>query len=186
MYKWLVLLSLLSTVASGQSAYTWVDENGQTHYSDRPVPGSALIELETAQGFTAPRPATREAAGPEAEIDPAAAYTAFDILQPQQQETLWNVAGNVGVSLDISPGLQPGHHVGVYLDGELTDVGTTALQFQLTEVFRGLHTMQAVILDNDGDDVLRSLAVTFMVQQTTLLNPNNPNAPPRPVNPIGP
>ena len=176
MYKWLVLLSLLSTVASGQSAYTWVDENGQTHYSDRPVPGSAPIELETAQGFTAPRPAIREAAEPEAEIDPAAAYTAFNILQPQQQETLWNVAGNVGVSLDISPGLQPGHHVGVYLDGELTDVGTTALQFQLTEVFRGQHTLQAVILDNDGGDVLRSLAVTFMVQQTTLLNPNNPNA----------
>ncbi len=176
MYKWLILLSLLSTVASGQSAYTWVDENGQTHYSDRPVPGSTLIELETAQGFPAPRPATREAAEPEAEIDPAAAYTAFDILQPQQQETLWNVAGNVGVSLNIAPVLQPGHHVGVFLDGELTDLDTTASQFQLTEVFRGLHTMQAVILDNNGDVVLRSLAVTFMVQQTTVLNPNNPNA----------
>jgi len=71
MYKWLILLSLLSTVASGQSAYTWVDENGQTHYSDRPVPGSFLIELETAQGFTPARPPIREAAEPEAEIDPA-------------------------------------------------------------------------------------------------------------------
>jgi hypothetical protein len=152
---------LLSTGASGQTAYTWVDENGQTHYSDRPVPGSALIELATAQGFTAPRPGIREVAEPEAAIDPAAAaYTAFDILQPEQQETLWNVAGNVGVSLD----------------GELTGLATTASQFQLTEVFRGLHTMQTVILDNDGDVVLRSLAVTFMVQQTTVLNPNNPNA----------
>jgi hypothetical protein len=176
MYKWLILLSLLSIVASGQSAYTWVDENGQTHYSDRPVPGSTLIELETAQGFTAPRPAIPEAAEPEAEIDPAAAYTAFDILQPQQQETLWNVAGNVGVSLNIAPVLQPGHHVGVFLDGELTDLDTTEVQFQLTEVFRGQHTMQAVILDNNGDVVLRSLAVTFMVQQTTVLNPNNPNS----------
>jgi hypothetical protein len=176
MYKWLILFSLLSTGASGQTAYTWVDENGQTHYSDRPVPGSALIELATAQGFTAPRPAIREVAEPKAAIDPAAAYTAFDILQPEQQETLWNVAGNVGVSLEIAPVLQPGHHVGVYLDGELTGLATTASQFQLTEVFRGLHTMQGVILDNDGDVVLRSLAVTFMAQQTTVLNPNNPNA----------
>ena len=183
MYKWLILLSLLSTVASGQSAYTWVDENGQTHYSDRPAPGSALVELETAQGFTAPQPAIPEAAAPQAEIDPAAAYTAFDILQPQQQETLWNVAGNVSVSVDIAPVLQPGHHVGVYLDGELTDLDTTASQFQLTDVVRGQHTLQAVILDNEGSDVLRSLAVTFMVQQTSLLNPNNPNAI-RPVNPI--
>jgi len=186
MYKWLILLSLLSAVASGQAAYTWVDENGQTHYSDRPVPGAAPIELETAQGFTAPPPVTGVVAEPEAEIDPAAAYTAFNILQPGHQETLWNVAGNVGVSLEIAPVLQPGHRVGVYLDGELADLATTASQFQLTEVFRGQHTLQAVIMDNDDGDVLRSLAVTFMVQQTTLLNPNNPNAPPRPVNPIAP
>jgi hypothetical protein len=31
MYKWLILFSLFSTGASGQIAYTWVDEKGQTH-----------------------------------------------------------------------------------------------------------------------------------------------------------
>jgi hypothetical protein len=35
--------------------------------------------------------------------------------------------------------------------------------------------MQAVVVDTNGTEVLRSLAVTFMVQQTSLLNPNNPN-----------
>jgi hypothetical protein len=182
MCKWLILLSLLSAVACGQTAYTWVDENGQTHYSDRPVPGSSVIELETAQGFSAPQPAAeRPSVVPE--VDPAAAYSAFNIVQPLHQETLWNVAGNVDVTLEVLPALQTGHRVGVLLDGATVDISTTGSQLQLTDVFRGQHTLQAVILDSDGDEVLRSLAVTFMVQQTSLMNPNNPNVV-RPVNPI--
>ena len=182
MYKWLILLSLLCTGAFGQTAYTWVDESGQTHYSDRPVPGSAIIELETAQGFSAPQPVTEVPRDVEVP-DPADAYTAFNILQPVHQETLWNVAGTVDVILDVAPALQAGHRVSALLDGAPMDISTTGSQLQLTDVFRGQHTLQAVIVDAEGGEVLRSLAVTFMVQQTSLLNPNNPNVV-RPTNPI--
>ena len=187
MYKWLISMSLLCTVASGQPAYTWVDEAGQTHYSDRPFPGATQIVLESAQGYSAPRPAAR-APSTEAreDADPADAYVAFNVLQPGHQETLWNIAGNVDVALEIAPGLQPGHHLGAYLDGALTDLGTNAPQFRLTDVERGLHTLQAVILGPDGEVILRSLAVNFMVQQTSIQNPNNPNVPIRPVNPTVP
>ena len=51
MHKWLILLSLLWSTAIAEPAYTWVDENGQVHYSDRPVPGATEIELRGAQGF---------------------------------------------------------------------------------------------------------------------------------------
>jgi hypothetical protein len=175
MYKWLILTSLLCTVANGQTAYTWVDESGQTHYSDRPFPGAAEIELSGAQGFSAPAAPPPVRATAE-EVDPAAAYNAFNIVRPLHQETLWNIAGIVDVSLEIGPLLRSGHRVGVYLDGVLTDVTSTRSELQLSDVFRGQHNLQAVILDNNGNDVLRSSVVTFMVQQTTLLNPNNPNA----------
>lgn len=174
MYKWLILLSLLCTVSYGQTAYTWTDESGQTHYSDRPVPGSTVIELETAQGFSAPQPSTRAMAEVE-EPATADAYTTFNIVQPVSQETLWNIGGNVSVTLDIVPGLQDGHRVGAYLDGVLVESTAAGSLLVLTDVFRGQHTLQAVVLDANGGELLRSLAVTFMVQQTTLLNPNNPN-----------
>jgi hypothetical protein len=176
MYKWLILMSLLYSVASGQTAYTWVDENGQTHYSDRPIPGSTTIELETTQGFGAPSAPASPVTPNEEEIDPADAYTAFNILQPVHQETLWNIGGVVNIALEYAPILRPGHRIGMFLDGTLTDVLTTLPQFQLTDVVRGQHTLQAVIIDAEGNEVLRSLAVTIMVQQTSLLNPNNPNA----------
>lgn len=167
-------MSLLTTAASGQTAYTWVDENGQTHYSDRPFPGADVVELDSAQGFEAQQAPPRSVAAPEP-ADPADLYTALNVLQPAHQQTLWNIEGVLDVTLEVAPALQAGHRLGLYLDGVLANVPAMNRQFQLTEVYRGQHTLQAVIVDAQGTEILRSLAVTFMVQQTSLLNPNNPN-----------
>ena len=180
MRSWLLLASLFSVVALGQQAYTWTDENGTVHYSDRPFPGAQTIDLRAAQGFAAPQPiqATPEPtdAVPAEAADPVQAYTAFTVVQPVQQETLWNIGAVLNVEVELAPGLQSGHRLGAYLDGQLIDVGATSTQFQLPEVFRGMHTLQAVVLDEDDTEVLRSLATSFMVQQTSLQNPANPLA----------
>jgi len=182
MRSWVLLASLLSVAALGQQAYTWTDENGTVHYSDRPYPGAAEIDLRAAQGFAAPQPTrptqptpTTSDEGSTEQQDPVQAYTAFNVLQPAQQETLWNIGAVLNVEVDLQPGLQAGHHLGVYLDGQLIDVGARTTQFQLPDVFRGTHSLQAVVLDPRGSEMLRSLAVTFTVQQTSILNPNNPN-----------
>ncbi len=175
MYKWLILMSLLTTAASGQTAYTWVDENGQTHYSDRPFPGADLIELDAAQGFEGQQIPPRPAATEEPP-NPADLYSALNVVQPTHQETLWNIGGVLDVTLEVAPALQAGHRLGLYMDGVLADIPAMSRQFQLTDVFRGQHTLQAVIVDAQGTEILRSVAVTIMVQQTSLLNPNNPNA----------
>lgn len=183
MHKWLILISMLWTAAIAEPAYRWVDDNGQVHYSDRPMPGSTQIELISGGAATVPAvpvlPSGEAAPEPDAPADPAAAYSAFNILQPTQQETLWGTGGTVDVVVEISPALEPGHRLGYYLDGELTDLGSGATTFQMQEVFRGIHTLQAVILDGAGEEVLRTLAVTFMVQQTSINYPNNPNNPAR-------
>jgi hypothetical protein len=184
---------LLCSPLFGQQAYTWTDENGQVHYSDRPYPGATPIQLRGAQGYSAPAAVSPAGAAPESTSPQGAAatrpYNVFNVLQPSQQETLWNTGSVLDVQVDLSPGLQQGHHLGAYLDGQLIDVGARSTQFQLPDVFRGLHTLQAVVLDTTGREVLRSLAVTFIVQQTSILNPNNaasPNTPGTPNTPNTP
>ena len=180
MKSWLLLASLFSVAALGQQAYTWTDENGTVHYSDRPFPGAETIDLRAAQGFAAPQPFQPTPAPTEAmpaeEEEPTQAYTAFDVITPVQQEMLWNIGAVLNVEVDLQPGLQAGHHLGAYLDGQLIDVEATTTQFQLPDVFRGMHTLQAVVLDEDGEEIVRSLATSFMVQQTSLQNPANPLA----------
>jgi Domain of unknown function (DUF4124) len=182
MRKWLILLSALSvTGASGAPAWTWVDSAGTVHYSDTPVPGAKQIELAGAQTFQAPaRPATQSSAAPtpqspgtQPSSSPAIPYRTFNIVSPGQQETLWNIGGTLNVQVALEPGLRPGHRLDVYLDGQLRNVDTTSTQLSLTDVPRGVHSLQAVIFDATGREVLRSLETTFIVQQTSILNPNS-------------
>jgi hypothetical protein len=164
-----------------------VDANGTVHYSDTPVPGAKQIELTGAQGFgtasraprsTAPTPTGANPTATPQAAQPATSYRTFNITSPAQQETLWNTGGSVNVQLAIEPRLQPNHRIDLFIDGQRRNLNVTTPQLSVPDVFRGIHTMQAVIVDQRGTEVLRSLATTFMVQQTTIQNPNAPLANP--------
>ena len=185
MCKWLILLSALAVqTASAAPAWTWVDANGQVHYSDRPVPGARQIDLPGAQGFPAQaRAAATPTRGPAAPAGPA--YQTFNIVSPAPQETLWNIGTNLNVLLELAPVLRPGHRIDVVLDGQRANLNSTRLQFTLSNVFRGVHTIQALVLDQAGETLQLSPAVPFVVQQTSTQNPNslpgqNNNNPGRP------
>jgi hypothetical protein len=189
MRKWLILLSALAVQSvSAAPAWTWVDANGQVHYSDRPVPGARQIDLPGAQGFPAPaRPVSRaprssdETSGPQ--------YQVFNIVSPAPQETLWNIGANLNVLIELAPGLRSGHRIDVALDGQRANLNAPRLQFALPNVFRGAHTLAALVIDEGGRIVQTSPPVQFVVQQTSTQNPNSlpgqnnnnrPSPPPRP------
>ncbi len=188
MRKCLILLFALTTSGvHAAPAWRWVDANGQVHYSDTPVPGATQIELSGAQTFGSsarqqPAPANKTQSQPSAQ-KPAGnseRYRTFNIVSPQQQETLWNVGTVVNVQIELDPPLQPNHLIDLFVDGQRRNLNSASTSLTLEDVYRGVHTIQAVILDQSGAEVLRSLATTFMVQQSSIQNPNNPNSPNRP------
>lgn len=166
------LLLLAWAGASGQ-VYRWVDEDGVVHYSDQPHEGAEEIELEPAPAISMPQPGSMPArtAGrePESEADVNAAYQALTIAQPAAEETLWNIGGVLDVTLNLQPALRPGDRVRVYFDGTPQTVSGT--QFQLEEVWRGEHNLQAEVLDEGGNLLIRSEPIRFYVQQTSIQNP---------------
>jgi hypothetical protein len=166
-------LVLAAGVALAQ-AYRWVDENGVVHYSDRPQAGAEEVELETAPAINIPpRPtATPRSVGPRTdnqEADAASGYASLAVAAPAAEETLWNIGGVLNVSLDLQPALQSNHQLRVYFDGSPQQVNGT--QFQLQEVWRGVHNLQAEVLDENGQLMIRSQPIRFYVQQTTIVNP---------------
>ncbi len=177
MGKCLILLFTLAAFkASAAPAWRWVDADGVVHYSDRPVEGAVLVDLPEGGGI-APSPTTAIArpAAPAPPAEPVERYTRFDIVSPTQQETFWNIGGNLPVQIALQPSLQQGHRLDVILDGNRQMLDMSGTSATLSEVWRGVHTIQAVIVDTAGNEVLRSLPIQFMVQQTSILNPNNPN-----------
>ena len=163
------LCLLAATIAPAQEAYRWVDEDGVVHYSDRPRDGAEQIELPTPN-VTATRqrtsPATTSRDEEPAKESPVVRYDSLEIVSPAAEETLWNIEGVLSVSVALSPGLQPGHQVRAYHNGQMTPVSGTS--FQIQEVWRGSHNIQVEVVDETGKLMIRSKSTRFYVQQNTV------------------
>lgn len=175
----LVLAALLFSADAFAQAYRWVDENGVVHYSDRPQPGAEEFRLPESEAPAQPaRPRGTQRSSPREQAstpEPTRSYTSIGITAPAPEATLWNIGGVLNVQLELTPRLQPGHKIRVYLDGEPRDV--YSLIFPINEVWRGEHTIQIEVLDQNDELKIRSEPQTFYVQQTSVLTNAAPRAP---------
>jgi hypothetical protein len=169
------LISLLAAGAVLAQAYKWVDEDGVVHFSDRPREGAEEVELpEAPRRPPPPPPTTRQAAAGQAAGEAAPEeqpfrYESLTIGSPLAEETLWNIEGVLNVQLNLQPALQSGHRIRVYFDGEPRMVNRTS--FQIDEVYRGVHNIQAEVIDEAGTLMIRSMPNRFYVQQNTIVRP---------------
>ncbi len=166
-----ILLGLLAAAGVLAEAYTWTDDSGVVHYSDRPQPGAKVIELETASGrrsrTTARANNSANANNASAAPAEAFAYQTLEITSPAPEETLWNIEGTLNVTLALTPPLQTGHQVRVYFDG--TPQTAQGSSFRLQDVYRGVHNLQVEVIDETGKLMIRSLPNRFYVQQNSVL-----------------
>lgn len=163
------------TTATAATLYRWVDEQGRVHYSDRPQQGAETVEVQPAPGYSPPAaPASRPAvprATTTASREAATAYQSVSISNPTEDQVLWNIGAVLTVSLSVTPQLQPGHRVIVRYDGApVADWPAQALSHQVNEVYRGTHTIEAAITDENGVVLISGTPVTFHVKQTSILN----------------
>ena len=172
----LICLGLLSAAALADNGgtttvYKWVDAQGIVHYSDQPHPNAQKLEVRGAQTFSAlPAPAVSSASAPEETRPSAAAYQGCTITEPADQQTLMNVQQATAV-VQASPQLRPGDEVRLFVDGKQISGSGTSFTFP---VFRGQHSVQAVIQDSTGQIVCETSTVTFFVHQPSVQNPHNP------------
>ncbi len=161
---------LLAGVVMAQ-AYRWVDEDGLVHYSDKPHEGAEEIHLP---GTSNPNrryiPASVAVQPQNNQEFVSFEYELIEFQSPEAEETLWNIEGELHVSIVMQPVLQPGHQLRIYLDGVPRNVTTTS--FSIDEVFRGEHTIRAEVHDRAGRFVGQSALNTFYVQQNSIIRPN--------------
>jgi hypothetical protein len=82
------------------------------------------------------------------------------IGRPAQDETVHDNQGNVSVLVGVEPTLAPGNQVVLLVDGR--SVGRqNGPVFALTSIDRGTHTLQAQVLDANGNMLATSAPVTF-------------------------
>ena len=172
----LIAIGMLLAASAFATTYKWVDQNGVTHYSDTPAPGAQVVDLQSAQTFTPNassgnnRPQTsNSAAGQQSQ------YSKLDLWKPENDETFQNTGNTLTARLRIEPDLQPGHSIWLYLDGKRVDgLPGAGDSFSLNDVFRGTHTLVAVVTDQTGKQLISSQTVTFHMHQTSILTKKVP------------
>ena len=166
-------LAAPSWAGNGDQAtvYKWVDAHGIIHYSDQPHPNAKKLTVAGAQTFSAPTPAEVTASPEEpARPAPARAYESCAITQPGDQQMLMNVYRTTAV-VQTEPALRPGNTVNLYLDGRRLPGSGPSFTFP---VYRGQHSLSAVVVDSVGQIVCETSTVTFFVHQPSIKNPHNP------------
>lgn len=167
----ILLAAMIAATAAATEIYRWVDADGQAHYSDQWQPGAERIHIQESPGYSTP-PSGAAPAGEAPPAAPASSYQVLEIASPAQEEVLWNIESQLRVSLQLDPALQPGHELRLFLDGQQQDIPTGSTQAMLSGVYRGVHTLRAEVVSEDGTVLITSPTRTFAVRQTSILNPS--------------
>jgi len=179
MLSLLLALTASARVIATDTTYRCPQADGSVEYSDRACEDGQgeVVELPAVNTFEG-RPAPQRTARDEQAADPAgpdqadeapafAGYARFEITDPTQDKIYWNVGGNIGVSISISPRLQAGHGINLYLDGQpVNSRPETSTSFQLTEVWPVTHSVRAEVVVIDGGRVVATTPdIQFQVRQ---------------------
>lgn len=185
----LMLLLLLPALASAKEVYKWVDDKGVIHYTDKPPSENAkpakLPPLQTYKGGTKPNLSKYEKPG---KAGPAASAQ-VQVVTPSNEETFRSGERVVPVAVMVTPQLSEGQRLIYLYDGAPQAQPTTDTSFALTNVDRGTHTVSVTVVDEDGNEIGASNAVTFYMKPPTVnppagqqQNSQNPG-PPNPARP---
>jgi hypothetical protein len=176
----LIAIGVLLAASASATTYKWVDKNGVTHYSDTPAPGATVVDLQSAQTFEASTTPASTSSTPAKNSTPEQfTYSKIDLWKPENEETFTNTGNVVTARLRIEPDLRPSHTVWMYLDGKRVDgLPGAGDSFTLQNVFRGTHTLVAVVTDQSGKQIGSSQSVTFYMHQASIQSPTRPRPTP--------
>jgi hypothetical protein len=189
--RWLLLFAGVLAFA-GQAQETtkelwkWTDPNGVVHYSDVPGPGAIKVDLAVTEGqskpaATRPAPTTSSAAAKPAAAQ-ATTYNVLEIWQPANETSFFEANTTVGVRIRSEPAVASDDSLYLFLDGKLVEGPANSVDYSVSGVERGAHSLTALIQDARGKEKIRSKAVVFYIKQPTTIAPGavGPNVKPPP------
>ena len=167
----LVLILFCTSVAAG--VYRWQDENGNIHYSDRPIVGAEELSISGIKSGRVDTDLASDDAGTAAQASPLTeqptdGYVEFILVEPEQNKTVRNDAGDIPVGVLVQPALREGHEILIVLDGISLEKRVISPQFTLSGLSRGTHTLQARITDAGGETIASTEVVNFHVRKAPI------------------
>lgn len=149
--------------------YKHIDADGVTTFSDIEVEGATEIKPTVSNTMAMPKPVVRKKSPEEPK---PAVYSTFIITSPQHDSTVRNNSGIVTLGLSLTPELNidSGHRIWAYIDDQMTVSNSTSLIIPINNVYRGSHTIYAVVRDSKQNSLIQSKIITIHFKQTSRLH----------------
>jgi len=168
---------LVPFAAQALVVYKWTDAQGVVHFSDQPVPGAEKVLTSSAPehaGILGPTGSTGPAtASPKPKAGKTLSEAKIAISSPAPQQT-FSGEQTVPVSLSLDIDLKPSWTIVWTLNGAQVPGQTpTATSFTLTDLTRGVYTLEATVTDPSTGESKSADAVTFNVLRPSLLSPQH-------------
>ncbi len=167
-----VLLSLVMTSALAE-VFTWTDDNGIKHYSDKPHKNATKIKLKHSQTYSS-QPTNDESGTYSYDESPLGQeetglagdgeYQQVSLIQPSDESTFRSNEGEVPVTIALKPMLLKGHRIVMVLDGKPHPEAQTTTSFALYGIVTGAHTIAAKIIDDNNRLVAETKSVRFYMK----------------------
>lgn len=178
----LSLLAAAAVLAAPPPTYRWVDSDG-IHYSDQPHPGAQQITLTEAPTYSSGQPSSSYVApspsrsARDSREGADFRYDSCNIIQPAQDQMLIDVP-SANVAVQVSPPKRSTDRVVLSMDGQsIEPKGNDQVEFLISPIDRGTHTVAATVRSADGKSLCQSTPLTFHVRQPSVNSPANPNRP---------
>lgn len=173
----LSLILIVACATASAEVFQRIGPDGEVYFSDRPGPGAEPIDVDPAQAVSLPAPApqtvgVKQVLGKGAEghkvLSPS--YAQFSIVKPSSDQGVRANDGSVTVHLSLQPALKVGHTIELSVegeDGERIHSGDT-LNFNLTDMSRGRHTVAARVVNDKGEELIKTGPIGFYVLRNTI------------------
>lgn len=181
----LLLYFLLPSVIYADNIYKVIDNENNVIFTDRPTNKAKKIELKEASSISPPKPISYPKKITKNTND-AFKYTRLSIIEPKNNETIYNNQGDVTIKFLSEPKIRDTDKIILSIDNK--DYVSAEQQYDLHNVDRGTHTIKAVLIGENKEKLISSDTIVFYMRRIINLSPEmrpNPNVesplnPPRP------
>ncbi|MBF8270754.1 MAG: hypothetical protein HW386_2463 [Gammaproteobacteria bacterium] len=173
-----MFLFIVATGYAQAQVYRSVDKDGNVIFTDQATEGAVKVEikeLETIKSLETTSPAPSQAQDQTQEK----IYDSLEITNPQNDLAIRENAGNLTVTVAVTPELRSGDNLMLYLDGTKYASGQST-SFQLQNIDRGTHQLRVAISDRDGQEQISSTPVSFHMLRYSVANPSTAKPTPKP------
>lgn len=172
-YLWLLTLCIVSV--TNAEVYKSVDEHGRVIFSDTPRADSEVVELPDLPTYSPPvipNDVTVDTGADQGAELPVPNYQ-VTITSPVNDESIRANAGDVTVALYVTPVLNAkrADQLLIEVDGREQGDLIATVDFVLSNLDRGTHTVKVSVVDNKGKILASSKSVIFHLQRYSLPRP---------------